>query len=90
MDERLGDRVRQARERYGMPAAELARRAGISRNQLYMIETNKAPDPGVLTIMAIADVLGVTTDFLIKGRRKTRRKADDDEREPVLDTAPVG
>src|SRR5438309_1866235 len=73
MEERLGDRVRATRERYGMPAAELARRVGISRNQLYMIESNKTPDPGALTVMAIADVLGVSTDFLLKGRRRTRR-----------------
>ena len=74
MEERLGDRVRATRERYGMPAAELARRVGISRNQLYMIESNKTPDPGALTVMAIADVLGVSTDFLLKGRRRTRRR----------------
>jgi transcriptional regulator with XRE-family HTH domain len=84
MEERLGDRIRATRERYGMPAAELARRVGISRNQLYMIESNKTPDPGALTVMAIADVLGVSTDFLLKGRRRTRRRSLEED-----DTAPT-
>jgi Predicted transcriptional regulators len=73
MEDRLGDRVRKTRERYGMAAAELARRVEISRNQLYMIENNKTPDPGALTVMAIAEVLGVSTDFLLTGKRTTRR-----------------
>jgi len=96
MEERLGDRVRATRERYGMPAAELARRVGISRNQLYMIESNKTPDPGALTVMAIADVLGVSTDFLLKGRRRTRRRSleEDDtspaEHQGTRKAAPVG
>jgi transcriptional regulator with XRE-family HTH domain len=79
MEERLGDRIRTARDRYGMPATVLAERAKITRQQLYMIETNKTADPGVLTIERIADVLGVTTDYLLKGKRKPRRKADDTE-----------
>jgi transcriptional regulator with XRE-family HTH domain len=81
MEERLGDRIRTTRERYGMSAAELARRVDITRQQLYMIESNKTLDPGVLTIGKIADVLGVTTDFLVKGSRKARRRAVDAELE---------
>ena len=80
MEDRLGDRVRKTREHYGMPAAELARRVDISRNQLYMIESNKTPDPGALTVVAIAEVLGVSTDFLLTGKRMTRRsKLEEDD-----------
>jgi transcriptional regulator with XRE-family HTH domain len=79
MDERLGDRIRAVRERYGMPGAVLAKRVGISRQQLYMIETNKTEDPGALTVLRIADALGVSTDFLLKGKRKTRRLTEDVE-----------
>src|SRR5216683_7179179 len=81
MSELLGDRVRHARERYGMSQVELARRAHISRQMLYMIESNKTPDPGVLKVKAIADVLGVSTDELL-GRRTGRRRSlpeDQDE-----------
>jgi transcriptional regulator with XRE-family HTH domain len=48
-----------------MSQVELAKRAQISRQMLYLIESNKAPDPGVLKILAIADVLGVSTDDLL-------------------------
>ena len=65
MTEPLGTLVRQARKRYGMSAAELARRVAITRQQIYMIESNKSPDPGVLTVKAIADVLGVSVDSLL-------------------------
>jgi transcriptional regulator with XRE-family HTH domain len=74
MEERLGDRIRALRDRVGMPAAELARRVHITRQQLYMIETHKTLDPGVLTVEAIADEFGVTTDYLLKGKRKPRQK----------------
>jgi transcriptional regulator with XRE-family HTH domain len=76
MEERLGDRIRALRERVGMPGAELARRVHISRQQLYMIETHKTLDPGALTVEAIADEFGVTTDYLLKGKRKPRKKQD--------------
>ncbi len=65
MEEQLGDRVRKTRERYGMTAAELARRVEISRQQLYMIENNKTSNPGVLKVKAIAEVLKVSIDYLL-------------------------
>jgi transcriptional regulator with XRE-family HTH domain len=65
MSIQLGDRVRKAREDYGMSAAELARRAGITRQQVYMIESNRTPDPGVLKIKAIAQTLRVSVDYLL-------------------------
>ena len=83
MAESLGDRIRMMRERYGMPAAVLAKRVEISRQQLYMIETNKTADPGALTVLRIADALGVSTDYLLKGKRKTRRLTDDVELLPI-------
>jgi transcriptional regulator with XRE-family HTH domain len=64
MAESLGDRIRKVRDRYGMSQAELARRIKISKQALYQIESNKTPDPGVLKVKAIADVLGVSLDYL--------------------------
>ena len=76
MEERLGDRIRALRERVGMTGAELARRVHITSQQLYMIETHRTLDPGVLTVEAIADEFGVTTDYLLKGKRNPRQKQD--------------
>lgn len=68
MAESLGDRIRKTRERYGMSQAELARRIKVSKQTMYQIESNKTPDPGVSRIIAIASVLGVSTDYLLLGR----------------------
>ena len=84
MDAQLGDRIRAMRERYGMPATVLAERVGISRQQLHAIETNETANPGALTVLRIAEALGVSTDYLLKGKRKTRRLTDDVERVPTL------
>jgi transcriptional regulator with XRE-family HTH domain len=65
MAESLGDRIRKARERYGMSQAELARRIKISKQAMYQIETNKTPDPGVLKVKAIANALKVSVDYLV-------------------------
>ena len=75
MAKTLGTRIRQARLRYGMSQAELARRIGISGTALNQIESGKTPDPGVSRIVGIASVLGVSTDYLLLGR------ADEDEDE---------
>jgi transcriptional regulator with XRE-family HTH domain len=67
MAETLGSRIRQARDRYGMSQATLARRIGISGTALNQIESGKTPDPGVSRIVGIARVLGVSTDSLLLG-----------------------
>jgi transcriptional regulator with XRE-family HTH domain len=67
MTETLGSRIRHARERYGMSQAELARRIGISNTALNQIESGKTQNPGVVHIVAIARVLGVSTDALLLG-----------------------
>jgi transcriptional regulator with XRE-family HTH domain len=70
----LGTRIRIARLRYGMSQAELARRIGISNTAMNQIESGKTPDPAASRIKAIADVLGVSADYLLG-----RCDADDDE-----------
>jgi transcriptional regulator with XRE-family HTH domain len=62
-----------------MSAAELARRIGVTRQQLSMIESNKTPNPGALTVKAIAEALDVSTDFLLGRRSGRRRPLDEDE-----------
>jgi transcriptional regulator with XRE-family HTH domain len=68
MTELLGDRIRKARIRYGMSQAELSRRVEISKNAMNLIETNKTTDPAASIVKAIADVLQVSTDYLL-GRK---------------------
>ena len=65
MSELLGERIRKARIRYGMSQAELARRIKVSLNTMNKIEAGDTPDPRASRIKAIADVLGVSADYLL-------------------------
>ena len=65
----LGDRIRQAREQADISQAELARRIGISKNAMNTIEGGQS-DPRVSRIVAIARVLGVSTDTLLDMQEK--------------------
>ena len=65
MSKSLGERIRETRLRYGMSQAELARRIGVSTTTMNQIESGDTPDPRASRIRAIADVLGVSADYLL-------------------------
>jgi transcriptional regulator with XRE-family HTH domain len=77
MAETLGDRIRKARERYGMSQAELSRRVRISKNAMNLIELNKTTDPAVSIVKAVADTLRVSVDSLLG------REDEEGERKPA-------
>ena len=64
MEETLGQRIRKARQRYGMSQTELAKRVGISKTAMNQIEMGETTDPRISRIRAIADILGVSMDYL--------------------------
>jgi transcriptional regulator with XRE-family HTH domain len=66
----LGTRIRKAREQARISQAELARRIGISKTAMNAIEGG-ATDPRASRIVAIAQVLGVSTDMLLLGKPAT-------------------
>jgi transcriptional regulator with XRE-family HTH domain len=68
MQATLGMRIREARQRYGMSQAELARRIGISTVAMNQIELGET-DPRASRITAIAETLRVSTDSLLLGRK---------------------
>lgn len=59
----VGERIVSLRTSLGLTQVELAREAGISRQCLCKYENNIA-DPKLFNAMCIADVLGVTLDYL--------------------------
>ena len=63
----LGERIRQEREQCGMSQAELARRIGVSKNTMNMIEESKIADPRFSRVLAIARQLGMSVDALARG-----------------------
>jgi DNA-binding XRE family transcriptional regulator len=65
MSTAIGMKIRQARERYGMSQAELARRIGISKTAMNDLEQGKTRDPHLSRIVAIADQLRLSVDTLV-------------------------
>jgi transcriptional regulator with XRE-family HTH domain len=80
----LGTRIRKARERAHISQAELARRIGISKTSMNAIEGG-ATDPRASRIVAIAHVLGVSTDMLLLGTPAISKRT---HKPPALHTRP--
>jgi transcriptional regulator with XRE-family HTH domain len=83
--ETIGQRVRAARERHGMTQAELSRRIHASINAINMLEIGSISDPKSSRVLAIAEVLGVTTDYLL-GRTEGTSAASATPTGPFLPT----
>ena len=82
MAETLGDRIRMHRARLRLSQSALGRKVGLSTNGVSLIERG-AVDPRASVIKAIADVLGVSTDYLL-GRKERREDSEMLPREPAL------
>ena len=61
---KIGERLRQLRERKLMTQAELGKAAGVSRDQVSRIERDEV-DPRFSTIRKLAKALGVEPEELI-------------------------
>jgi transcriptional regulator with XRE-family HTH domain len=70
----LGTRIRKAREQAHISQAERARRIGISKTAMNAIEGGDT-DARSSRIVAIAQVLGVSTDALLLGPSATGKRA---------------
>lgn len=68
----LGRQIRLLRERRGLSLNDLARQSGISVTGIRNIELGRA-NPGLLTIVAIIDVLGVPIDELVAMIRRANK-----------------
>ncbi len=66
----LGQRISALRRRAGLSQAELARRLQISASAMGMYEQGRR-EPSVDTLVAIAEQLQVSTDFLLTGKIRT-------------------
>ncbi|MEU3669754.1 helix-turn-helix domain-containing protein [Streptomyces virginiae] len=62
--ERLGALLREARGARSM--VEIAAGAGLSAETLRKIETGRAPTPAFFTVAALAEVLGLSLDDLLR------------------------
>jgi transcriptional regulator with XRE-family HTH domain len=66
MTNKIGSRIRDAREARGMSAAELARLVKVSQTAVWNWE-EKSRKPHSQTLIALAKVLGVSPEYLLHG-----------------------
>ena len=60
----IGQRIKIARIRHKMTQVQLAERISLSKTALSQIESGDTADPRMSTLIALADALGVTMDYL--------------------------
>ena len=65
---RVGVTLRSARERLGWGREDLAHHSGVSWAGITQIETGRRRDPRLATLLALADALGVSVDYLAGGK----------------------
>lgn len=63
----LSERLRQVRLIGGLGCRELDRLAGLGEGHVSMIETGKRPNIESRIAAALADVLGLSLDWLVRG-----------------------
>ena len=62
----VDDKINQLLEERNMSIHKLAKEANIPVSNIYKITQGKNLNPGVYTVKAIADYLGITIDELVK------------------------
>ena len=85
--ETLGQRIRRLREARGLSQVGLARRLNASTNAINLLEQDRISDPHWLRLVAIAEILEVSLDYLA-GR--TDDPAPPKKRPRPRKAAPVG
>ena len=61
----IGERMRTLRQRQHISQADLARALGASINAINMIECGQVKAPHIERLMAMADLFGVSLDYLV-------------------------
>lgn len=70
----LGPRIAALRKSAGLSQAQLAKKLQISPSAVGMYEQGRR-EPSVDTLVALAEVFQITTDFLLTGRPTSREEA---------------
>lgn len=71
----LGPRIAALRKEAGLNQQELAARLGVSASAIGMYEQGRR-EPSAQTLIAMAEIFNVSTDFLLTGRSQTPREED--------------
>lgn len=71
----LGVRIAALRKQAGLSQAELARRLQVSPSAIGMYEQGRR-EPSGQTLVAMAELFGVSTDYLLTGQARTQAEGD--------------
>lgn len=74
MATRLGDKIRQLRKEKGYTLEKLAELTESSKSYIWELENKNPPRPSAEKITKIAEILGVTTEYLIDKQEVTPTK----------------
>ena len=66
----LGERIALLRRRHGLTQQALAEQLGVTQTQIHRLEKGLITDPHMSQVKALAQALGVSTDWLV-GLRET-------------------
>lgn len=74
----LGEKVKAERKRLQLTLEQLADRSGSSKSYIWELENRPAIRPSAEKISKIADVLGVTTEYLLDDEKQSPDDKDID------------
>lgn len=63
----MGERIVQARACARVSGSELSRLCGLARSHIQLLESGARSAPQTDTILALAETLGVSLDWLVRG-----------------------
>lgn len=66
LSERLGERLRSARENNRYSMGEVSEKCGMSKAHLWQIETGKTQNAGIGIVYRLARLYGVSIDWLVR------------------------
>lgn len=66
MTSHLGDKIKKLRKRQKLTLDKLAGIAGLSKSYLWELENRESQSPSAEKLFAIADALGVSTDYFLE------------------------
>lgn len=75
----LGEKIRTERKRLKLTLEELAEKAGSSKSYIWELENRPVVRPSAEKIAKIAEVFGVTVEFLLDDEKQTQTESDADK-----------
>lgn len=73
----FGKKIKELRTKKGLTLDQLASETGSSKSYIWELENKDPPRPSAEKLAAIAEALGVTTDYLIGREEVTLADAED-------------